>query len=63
MAAAPYTTLLYASLAAYGDSSTSELRALTSHDEVNVATPAEFGDAKVANREIRVWHGATEEGP
>jgi hypothetical protein len=23
----------------------------------------EYGDAKVANREIRVWHGATENGP
>jgi hypothetical protein len=24
---------------------------------------AGYGDAKVANREIRVWHGATEKGP
>ena len=24
---------------------------------------AGYGDAKVANREIRVWHGATENGP
>jgi hypothetical protein len=24
---------------------------------------AEYGDGKVANREIRVWHGATEKGP
>jgi hypothetical protein len=23
----------------------------------------EYGDAKVANREIRGWHGATENGP
>jgi Pyruvate/2-oxoacid:ferredoxin oxidoreductase gamma subunit len=22
-----------------------------------------YGDEKVANREIRVWHGATEKGP
>ena len=22
-----------------------------------------YSDAKVANREIRVWHGATEKGP
>jgi hypothetical protein len=22
-----------------------------------------YGDGKVANREIRVWHGATENGP
>jgi hypothetical protein len=26
-------------------------------------SPATYGDAKVANREIRVWHGATENGP
>jgi hypothetical protein len=24
---------------------------------------AAYGDEKVANREIRVWHGATEKGP
>jgi hypothetical protein len=23
----------------------------------------QYGDAKVANRDIRVWHGATEMGP
>jgi hypothetical protein len=28
-----------------------------------VAQDAGYGDAKVANREIRVWHGATENGP
>jgi hypothetical protein len=27
------------------------------------ATAVKYGDAKVANREIRVWHGATENGP
>jgi hypothetical protein len=25
--------------------------------------PAAYGDEKVANREIRVWHGAIETGP
>jgi hypothetical protein len=25
--------------------------------------PSSYGDEKVANREIRVWHGATEKGP
>jgi hypothetical protein len=34
LAAASSTTLIYASLVAYGDSSSSSLRALTSHDEV-----------------------------
>ena len=28
-----------------------------------LSTKVRFGDAKVANREIRVWHGATEMGP
>jgi hypothetical protein len=28
-----------------------------------MAGSLEYGDGKVANREIRVWHGATEEGP
>jgi hypothetical protein len=27
------------------------------------ATAATYGKKKVANREIRVWHGATESGP
>jgi hypothetical protein len=25
--------------------------------------PGTYSDAKVANRETRVWHGATEKGP
>jgi hypothetical protein len=28
-----------------------------------LAAAAAYGDEKVANREIRVWHGATENGP
>jgi hypothetical protein len=27
------------------------------------AQAAAYGDEKVANRDIRVWHGATENGP
>ena len=31
---------------------------------LNIHTvPLLYGDQKVANREIRVWHGATEKGP
>jgi hypothetical protein len=29
----------------------------------NPAQPLAYGDEKVANRDIRVWHGATENGP
>jgi hypothetical protein len=36
-------------------------------EEASPAAPAggaeEYGDAKVANRETRAWHGATETGP
>jgi hypothetical protein len=46
------------------------MRALppTDHAPVDGATLKQkmlqtYGDAKVANRDIRVWHGATEKGP
>jgi hypothetical protein len=31
--------------------------------EANRVMLARYGDAKVANRDTKVWHGATEKGP
>jgi hypothetical protein len=31
--------------------------------EAGPCAGARYSDAKVANRDIRVWHGATEKGP
>jgi hypothetical protein len=42
------------------------LRSLThllTADDRTCGAWAGYGDEKVANREIRVWHGATENGP
>ena len=40
------------------------LRALVGHTgAAPLCRLPPYGDAKVANREIRVWHGATEKGP
>jgi hypothetical protein len=33
------------------------------HSPRNAHRRSVYGDEKVANREIRVWHGATENGP
>ena len=33
------------------------------HVTVRPHAPVRYGDEKVANRDIRVWHGATENGP
>jgi hypothetical protein len=46
--------------AAQGDTKAADrVSAASTHDEYR----ALYGDGKVANRENRVWHGATEKGP
>jgi hypothetical protein len=44
-------------------SSDEQLHASLSYFASLPPPPTLYGDAKVANREIRVWHGATGNGP